>query len=219
MKLSEFALTIMKNFSSINSGIVLNSGTLQRTWSTDKSILVEVDLEETFPCSFGIYDLNQFLGNVTTLKNPDLTFTSENVMMNDGETVIKYRACDTSLITSPPNKSLILNDPDVTFDLSQVSLSKILKLATMNSLSNISIIGENGKLRIQAHDKSNDKSNEIFTELEDWSGKDFICTFRLESIKVIPDNYTVSIKLGAFSNFKSKTRNLSYFITLLTKTK
>ena len=217
MKLSEFTLSIMKNFSSINSGVVLNSGTLQRTWSIDKSILVEVDLEETFPCSFGIYDLNQFLGNVTTLKNPDLTFTPENVMMNDGETVIKYRACDSSLITSPPNKSLILNDPDVTFDLSQATLTKILKLATMNSLFNISIIGEKGKLRIQAHEKNNEKSNEIFTEITDWNGDDFICTFRLENIKVIPDDYTVSIKLGAFSHFKSKTRTLSYFITLLTK--
>jgi len=217
MKLSENALNVLKNFASINSGVVLNKGNVLRTISPEKSILVEATVEDDLPVPFGIYDLNQFLGNVTTLKNPDLTFTPENVMMNDGETVIKYRACDSSLITSPPNKSLILNDPDVTFDLSQAALSKILKLATMNSLCNISVIGENGKLRIQAHDKNNDKSNEIFTELTDWSGKDFVCTFRAESIKVIPDDYTVSIKLGAFSHFKSKTRNLGYFITLLTK--
>jgi hypothetical protein len=217
MKLSETSLLTFKNFASINSGVVLNTGHVQRTWSVDKSILVEAELEESFPFTFGIYDLNQFLGNVTTLKTPSLTFSKDHVTLNDDEMNIKYRACDTELISSPPNKTLVLNDPDVTFDLSQAALTKILKLASMNNLFNISVIGENGKLRIQAHDKSNDKSNEIFTELDSWSGKDFICTFRSENIKVIPDDYTVSIKLNAFSHFKSKTRNLSYFITLLTK--
>jgi len=217
MKLSETSLLTFKNFASINSGVVLNAGHVQRTWSVDKSILVEAELEESFPYIFGIYDLNQFLGNVTTLKTPTLTFSSDYVTLNDNDMNIKYRACDSELISSPPNKTLVLNEPDVTFDLTQVALTKILKLASMNNLFNISVIGENGKLRIQAHDKSNDKSNEIFTELDSWSGADFICTFRSENIKVIPDDYSVSIKLNAFSHFKSKTRNLSYFITLLTK--
>lgn len=217
MKLSEATLGTLKNFSTINHGVVLNSGNIQRTWSVDKSIMVEAELDESFPNTFGIYDLNQFLGNITTLNDPDLTFTEDCVTMNDNQMNIKYRACDSTLISSPPNKSLVLSNPDVTFDLSQASLTKILKLAAMNGLLNISVIGENGKLKIQAHDKTNDKSNEIFTELDVWNGNDFICTFRAENIKVIPDDYTVSIKLNAFSHFKSKTRNLSYFITLLTK--
>ena len=121
MKLSETSLLTFKNFASINSGVVLNTGHVQRTWSVDKSILVEAELEESFPFTFGIYDLNQFLGNVTTLKTPSLTFSKDHVTLNDDEMNIKYRACDTELISSPPNKTLVLNDPDVTFDLSQAA--------------------------------------------------------------------------------------------------
>ena len=46
MKLSDYTLTVLKNFSTINSGLVLQPGTKQRTMSPEKTILVEVDLED-----------------------------------------------------------------------------------------------------------------------------------------------------------------------------
>ena len=67
MKLNENTLSVLKNFSSINSGLVLQRGNVQKTISPEKSILVEAELEDVIPEQFGIYDLNQFLGNVTTL--------------------------------------------------------------------------------------------------------------------------------------------------------
>ena len=77
VKLSDYTLTVLKNFSTINSGLVLQPGTKQRTMSPEKTILVEVDLEDSFSHRFGIYDLVQFLGNVTTLNNPDLEFSDK----------------------------------------------------------------------------------------------------------------------------------------------
>jgi hypothetical protein len=68
MKFSENTLTVLKNFSNINSGVVLNAGKVQKTMSSERSILLEATLEDDIPQQFGIYDLNQFLGNITTLK-------------------------------------------------------------------------------------------------------------------------------------------------------
>ena len=70
MKLSENTLTVLKNFAAINSGVVLNPGKKQKTISPEKSILVEATIEDDIPSEFGIYDLNQFLGIFTFLKNP-----------------------------------------------------------------------------------------------------------------------------------------------------
>ena len=216
MKFSETSLTILKNFAAINSGVVLNSGTLQRTWSIDMSILVEVELEESLPTKFGIYDLNQFLGNITTLNNPDLDFHPEYVVMQDSCMNILYRSSDTNLIKSPPNKSLVI-EPDISFDLTQTTLTKMLKLSSMNNLSTISVIGSDGRMKLQAHDKNNDKSNEVFSDLGEWTGDDFSCMFKAESLKIIPDDYFVEVKKEAFSKFTCKNRNLKYFITLQTK--
>lgn len=219
MKLSEYTLTVLKNFSSINQGIVLGKGNVQKTISPEKSILVEAELEDAFPVKFGIYDLNQFLGNVTTLVDSDLSFTDKRVTMTDASdgTYIEYGACTEDVIISPPDKPLTLKDPEVKFELPNVVLSKLLKLASMNSLPNLSIIGEKNKLFIQTHEKSNDLSNRAKKEISQYSGKDFIATFKVENLKLIPDDYKVELKLGAFAKFTSKTKKLIYFIALETK--
>ena len=140
MKLSENTLAVLKNFASINSGVVLKKGNTQKTISPEKSILVEATLEDNLDTDFGIYDLNQFLGNVTTLKNPELNFTKESVTLDDGDFALNYLACSPSLIISPPDKELALKTVDCKFDLTNVTLQKLLKIATMNSLPNLTVV-------------------------------------------------------------------------------
>ena len=110
MKLSDNTLSVLKNFASINSGVVLKSGKTQKTISPEKSILVEATLEDNIPTEFGIYDLNQFLGIVTTLKNPELTFGKDVVTLDDGELAVTYRGCSANLVITPPDKELVLKD-------------------------------------------------------------------------------------------------------------
>ena len=217
MKLSENAMAVLKNFSSINSGLVLQKGKVQKTISPEKSILVEVELEDSLPEQFGIYDLNQFLGNVTTLGNPDLTFSDKSVLMDDGEISFNYYSCSPNLIVSPPDKELKLKQVDVSFTLTNAILSKLLKLAAMNSLPNLSVIGKNGEIRLTAHEKANDTSNFASFKLSDYSGEDFTASFKVDNIKLIPGDYDVEIQLGAFAKFVSKNKTLKYFIALETK--
>lgn len=218
MKLSEYSLSVLKNFSSINSGVVLEAGNTQKTISPEKSILVEAELEDSVPSKFGIYDLNQFLGNVTTLNNPDLKFNGKSVTMTDDNFSLFYLSCSPDVVITPPDKPLTLKDPDVTFELSQAIFSKIIRLASMNNLPNLSVISENGELRLQAHEKSNSSSNYASVKIGPYEGKDFTATFKTENLKIIDDDYKVEVKNGAFAKFTSKTKKkLVYFIALETK--
>lgn len=217
MKLSENTLSVLKNFASINSGVVLNSGKTQKTISPEKSILVEATLEDDIPNQFGIYDLNQFLGNVTTLRNPELTFNKDNVKLDDGELSFNYHACSANLIITPPDKELVLKNVDVTFNLPNVTLQKLLKVATMNSLPNLSVLGKNGELLLKIHEKANDTSNSGTIKIGDYTGQDFAATFKTENLKLLPDDYNVEIQKGAFAKFENTAGNLKYFIALETK--
>lgn len=217
MKLSENTLSVLKNFSSINSGIVLQKGNLQKTISPEKSILVEAEIEDTLPEQFGIYDLNQFLGNVSTLNNPELTFSENSVLMNDGEITFNYYSCSTNLIVSPPDKELKLKQVDVSFTLTNANLTKLLRLAAMNNLTHLSVVGKNGEIRLQTHEKANDTSNYASFKLNDYNGEDFTASFKVENIKLIPGDYDVEIQLGAFAKFVSKSGKIKYFIALESK--
>jgi hypothetical protein len=215
MKLNERTLTVLKNFAGINSGVVLRKGKVQKTMSPEQTILVEAHLEDDLPETFGIYDLNQFLGNVTTLSSPDMIFTENSVIMNDGELSLNYYSCSTNLIISPPEgKDLVMKDADVTFDLSQATLQKLLKLSAMNNLPNISVIGKSGELRLQTHEVKNDTSNFASIKIGEFTGSDFNVSFKTENLKLIPDDYEVQIKVGGFSSFTNKTKTLKYFVAM-----
>jgi len=217
MKLSENTLSVLKNFSSINSGIVLQKGNLQKTISPEKSILVEAEIEDALPEQFGIYDLNQFLGNVSTLNNPDLTFSENSVLMSDGEITFNYYSCSPNLIVSPPDKELKLKQIDVSFNLTNANLTKLLRLASMNNLTHLSVVGKNGEIRLQTHEKANDTSNYASFKLNDYSGEDFTASFKVENIKLVPGDYDVEIQLGAFAKFVSKSGKIKYFVALESK--
>jgi hypothetical protein len=221
MKISENTLSVLKNFSAINSGLVLQKGNIQKTISPEKSILVEVELEDAIPSQFGIYDLNQFLGNVSTLGNPDLSFTENSVMMNDGDIAFNYYSCSPNLIVSPPDKELKLKQVDVSFTLTNAILTKLLRLAAMNNLTHLSVVGKNGEIRLQTHEKANDTSNSASFKLNDYNGEDFTASFKVDNIKLVPGDYDVEMQLGAFAKFTSTSGvfkdKIKYFIALETK--
>jgi hypothetical protein len=215
MKLNERTLSVLKNFASINSGVVIRKGNVQKTMSPEQTILAEAHLEDDFPETFGIYDLNQFLGNVTTLSNPALEFSNESVVMSDGDLSMNYYSCSTNLIITPPEgKDLVMKDADVTFDITYATLQKLLKLASMNNLPNISVIGKNGELRLQTHEIKNDTSNFASIKISDYTGSDLNVSFKTENLKLIPDDYQVQIKVGGFSCWENKNKTLKFFIAM-----
>lgn len=217
MKLSENTLSVLKNFASINSGVVLKAGTVQKTISPEKSILVEATLEDNIPQEFGIYDLNQFLGIVTTLKNPDISFGDNLVVLNDGELSVFYRGCSANLIIAPPDKELVLKDITTKFSLPSATSQKLLKVATMINLPNLSVVGKEGALLLKIHEKANDTSNDGVQKIGDYAGSDFTATFKTENLKLLPDDYNVEIQAGAFAKFVNANGNLKYFVALETK--
>ena len=217
MKLSDNTLAVLKNFASINSGVVLKPGKAQKTISPEKSILVEATIEDDIPSEMGIYDLNQFLGIITTLRNPEVTFAKDQIVLTDGELSVTYRGCSANLIITPPEKELVLKDITTKFSLANATSQKLIKVASMINLPNLSVVGKNAELLLKIHERANDTSNDGIMKIGDYAGKDFIATFKTENLKLLPDDYNVEVQAGAFAKFVNQNKTLTYFIALETK--
>lgn len=217
MKFSDNTLTILKNFASINSGVVFKQGNVQKTISPEKTILVEATLSDSLPVEFGIYDLNQFLGNITTLKSPELSFSDKVVTMKDDDMTFDYHACSPNLVLTPPDKELTLKQTDVTFVLPNNNLQKLMKIAVMNGLTHLSVVGRDGQLNLKIHEKANDTSNQGMIKIGEYAGDDFIASFNIDNLKLLPDDYTVELQVGAFARFVNKANTLKYFVPLESK--
>jgi hypothetical protein len=213
MKFSENTLAVLKNFASINSGVVFKSGKVQKSMDANKQILVEATLEDDLPAEFGVYDLNNFLGNITSFGSPDLNFTKDYVAITEGDFTLTYMACQSHLIITPPEKELVLKSVDVKFTLDKSNFGRLLRLANMNSLPHISVVGKDGSLLLKIHDKANDTSNHGASKIGEYAGADFSATFKTENLKLLPDDYDVELQKGAFAKFVNKAGNLKYFVS------
>lgn len=218
MKLSDNTLSVLKNFASINSGVVLKPGTVQKTISPEKSILVEATIEDDIPVEVGIYDLNQFLSVITSLKGAELTFNKDQIVVTDDTGFyVTYRGCSSNLIITPPEKELVLKDITTKFSLANATSQKLIKVATMINLPNLSVVGKDGALLLKIHERANDTSNDGVQKIGDYAGKDFIATFKTENLKLLADDYNVEVQAGAFAKFINQNNTLTYSIALESK--
>ena len=162
MKLSDSTLSLLKNFSTINQSILFKKGNRLRTISVMKNILAEATISEEFSKDFGIYDLTQFLNGLGLHHNPELDFQDESyVIIKEGRSRSKYFFADPNVIITPPEKPIELPSEDVTFEISTEQLEKLLKAAAIYQLPDLSVVGENGVVKILVRDKKNDTSNDF----------------------------------------------------------
>ena len=214
MKLSDNTLTLLKNFSNINQSILFKQGNSLRTISVMKNILAEATINEELPKDFGIYDLNQFLNGLSLHNNPDLDFTNDNyVVIKEGRSRSKYFFADPNVIVCPPEKTIELPTEDVSFELKTETLEKLLKAAGIYQLPDLSVIGENGAVKLVVRDKKNDTSND-FAEVVGETEGSFVFNFKVENIKLIPGSYDVVVSSKLISKFTCREHDLSYYIAL-----
>ena len=214
MKLSDSTLSLLKNFSTINQSILFKQGNKLRTISVMKNILAEATINEELPKDFGIYDLGQFLNGMGLHQNPELDFKNDgHVVIKEGKMRSKYFFADPNVIITPPDKPIELPSEDVTFELSTDQLDKLLKAAGIYQLPDLSVVGENGAVKLLVRDKKNVTSN-CFAIAVGETDSTFNFNFKVENIKILPGTYEVVVSQKLLSRFSSKSHDLTYYIAL-----
>ena len=214
MKLSDSTLSLLKNFSTINTSILFKQGSKLRTISVMRNILAEATISEELPQDFGIYDLGQFLNGMGLHQSPELDFVNDNyVVIKEGKMRSKYFFADPNVIITPPDKPIELPSEDVTFELSTDQLDKLLKAASIYQLPDLSVVGENGAVKLLVRDKKNETSNSFSIAVGDTEST-FAFNFKVENIKILPGTYSVVVSQKLLSRFTAKNYDLTYYIAL-----
>lgn len=214
MKLSDSTVNILKNFSNINQSLLFKEGKKLRTISVMKNILAEVEVNEDFPKDFGIYDLNQFLNGLSLHQSPELDIENDSYMViREGKMRSKYFFADPNVIITPPDKDIILTSEEISFDLNTQQLDKLLKASAVYQLPDLSVVGENGVVKLVVSDRKNDTSND-FSIIVGETENIFSFNFKVENIKILPGSYQVSISKKLLSKFVNSDKNLTYWIAL-----
>lgn len=212
MQLSKETLALFKNFSAINTNLLLKSGSAISTMATNKTVLASVTVPEVFPEEFGIYDLGEFLGALSLFDNPDLDFGKKFVTIKEGTESIKFFSADASVLVAP-TKAIKFPGADVEFPLSSAQLAKIQRTASVLRASDLTIKGDSGKMTLLVGDKKNVTGNSFSTSVGE-TDKEFIININVDNLKMLPGDYMVAVSDKKISRFSSTSSDLIYYVAI-----
>ena len=216
LKISNETLEILKNFSSINSNILVRPGNTIATISPIKNIMAEAKVSENFDCEFGIWDLNKFLGTISLFKDPEFCFEEKFVQItsNSNKSSVKYYYSEPSLLTTI-NKTIVMPEVVVTCVLTQEHLTEIKKASSVLQVNDIAIRSNGTSVELVALDKNDATTNNFSIDIGDnTDGSDFTFYFKAENLKMLDGSYDVSITEKVVSKFEHQNKDLTYWVAL-----
>jgi len=217
MKLSKDTLGVLKNFASINDGIMFRKGSVLRTCDAQKQVLAETTISETIDEDFGIYDLNKFLAVLslhqdTSQVEIDTATKSAIIKDSSGRSKITYRICDATMIKNASDKSIKMPDPEVTFIMKQEDLEFSIRASSTLGTPHIAITSDGNKVFVSGLDDKNTATHSNELAVCDGNGKKYKMIFKTENMKMIPGEYQVSISFKGIAHFQNTTKPLQYWI-------
>ena len=216
MKLNTNTHNILKNFSEINTNILIKPGKELSTISTMRNIFAKASIDESFDTEFGIYDLNEFLAVVSGMNKPELSLQDKHMTISPegSKSKVKYFYSDPSVIVAP-TKEVNMPEADVTFSLTESNLEQLKKMAAILKSPDLALIGEKGgDIVLKVCDKKNDTSNNFDIVVGEGATADYTFYFKVENMKMIPGDYDVSVSSKSISHFKNKKLPIEYWIAL-----
>jgi hypothetical protein len=216
MQLNKVTHDILKNFSEINTNILIKPGSELNTISTMRNIFAKATITESFDNEFGIYDLNEFLSVVSSLDKPQLTLQDKymTISTEGSKSKAKYFYSDPSVIVSP-QKDVNMPESDVTFTLSESNLAQLQKMAAILKAPDLALVGtKGGDCVLKVCDKKNDTSNKFDIVVGENATADYTFYFKVENLKMMSGDYDVAVSSKSISHFKNTKLPIQYWIAL-----
>lgn len=217
MELNEATLNVLKNFSGINQNLLVQEGNTIKTISEARNVVATAIVEQDFSQKFGIYDLNEFIGVLGLVDQPNLRFAEEHVTVSDasGRSKIKYFFSPEETLTSP-TKDVTMPEADVSFTLDNDTLNKLKRAASTLGHEDVSITpGGGGILSLSVVDNENSTSNTYSIDIDgEYTSSDFNFVIKISNLKILPGDYEVKLSRKLITEFKHKELNVRYWIAV-----
>lgn len=213
MKISDQTRNILKNFSTINSGIKVTSGSELKTISNMKNILAVANVKEEFPQTFSIYNLPEFLGATSLLVEPNLEFNDSSLRISDGEATMNYFYAAEGMVVTP-EKMITMPATEIEFVLTEDTLAELQKASSVLGVTDLVLESDGTDIKLTVKDKKNATSNTFSRTVGTGNGDTYSMNFKIENLKVLSGDYDVKVSSKGISHFKNQGVDVQYFIAL-----
>jgi hypothetical protein len=210
MKLSETTVSILKNFASINNGLVFKTGNQLRTIAASRALYAEANIAETIPQEFAIYDLNRLLGVLSLYKDAEVSFDEQNFIVSAGRSKTRIRFTDPKMVVAPPEGKSITIKGDVDLKkISQADLDWVDKIGTVLKCPYVVLTNNGEKVYMEVADVKGKIVDDSSLELEATHETPFKFVFKTENLKLLAGDYELALSPKGMARFTGT--NVTYY--------
>lgn len=217
--ISQETLSILKNFSQLNSNLLVRPGNVINTVTGAKNVMAQATVQEDFPVEFGIWDLNKFLGTLSLFDSPTCVFGEKSVKISgEGGRAVTYYYSEPSLLTTI-NKQVQMPETVINLNLTQSVFADLQRAASVLQLPDLSFTSMDGEnILAVVRDKKDPTSNDYSVAVGDVLGDtpNFEFNFKIDNLKLLPGDYDVEICESVVSSFTNTNIDVKYWIALET---
>lgn len=201
---------VLKNFATINQGIIIHPGNELRTMAVTKNIFATAKVPDEFETGFAIYNLNEFLSVLSLFGVPDFAYGEDSVVIKQGKMRARYQYSSPAVVTAPPvGKSIPVRDVQLEFSVTGEELRNLMKAAAVLKATDLVFT----KAGIRAFNKKVDV-NDYTLEIDGVEGDtDKAFSLKLDSMKMLSGDYNVRVTDTVVA-FDTADGSLSYTMAL-----
>lgn len=217
VNISKSTMMVLKNFSTINGSIVIREGSTIKTINVGENLVAEYECEESFPQTFAIYDLNQFLAGISLFDRPSLLFGNEEYLtiQSNGRNAKYYFSDPEITLKTAPDRKVNFPGADIEFTIREKDLENLRKASDVYSIPDLVFKStDEGSVSLNLCDKENETSNVYTQEIQGESTGAYELMMKMENIRLLPGDYEVKISSKLITQWKHKNLNLTYWIAL-----
>lgn len=214
MQLHKNTIEVLKNFSTVNSNLVVRVGSELQTMSPGKDIIATFGSEDDFATEVSIFNLNEFLGVLSAFDKPELDLDTKSMTIKQGKQKVNYTYADSSLLIVPPSKAVKFPVSDVSIDLSAETLSKLQKMSAILAAEDLAIIGDGKTITLKVMDKKNPTSNAFELDTDVPTSDTFQFNLKMEKLKLFAGDYKIDLSSKKISRWTHSALDLVYLIAV-----
>lgn len=216
MKFSNETIGVLKNFSLIYPSLVFKPGSVIRTMQPNKTLMASATVSENIERVARVYDLPRFLATLSLFDDPDVEFAEDKFVISSGKSKISYTYAAEAMVVEAPDKEIKFPTPDVVVTVKWKDLDSLIKASGVLKVSEVAFVSNGNNISMCAIDSKNPTADSYEVVIaEGLSTPEFRMIIKVENLKLMPNDYEVSLSTHGLAHFKSS--KVEYYIAVQAK--
>lgn len=196
MKISEQTLAILKNFASINQGIVFHPGNVIKVVTQSAgSYQAQATVEETFPKACVVGDIGRLVTLLKMFDEPEIEFDEKNLVITDGSgRSLTYRYTEPKLIKAPNYDGSIkfTADTDIHFSIDADWMKTMDRALAGMKATHLGFVSDGDQLIAATWNEADPRADQFSYKIQPCK-QIFNLYYKVEYLKMIDQAYDVTL--------------------------